>query len=424
MTDPALPQSAHPSTRCFRLLLVSLLLGAVTFALSLELLWRRPYVNTLTVAPLLLSSPNRHSSALQQPRTSQATIPQLASGVSSAELGDEGGASSSAPPLSAAAALSESSLVLLTFVSACKNGVNTLLPILKSIERWAAHTRRTLPEATLVVALPRLGWQAYVDSLPPDVQSTCSVQPILTFSPTNVSFTLPAGVTLHTFSASPTACPLGVDLLLFLDDMPRAALTAEERLSDARHSWFPDGCYQLWRDRILAIQLMQQLSTQHRVVVSLDPDAYICPGPGKARLMEHLQSLAGGESDSVSTMAPIPLGNGKVPYLPNTALERNCGVLGFASHNSSRLLTQAWYDSLHKQVVCADCDLHGDQTAYREAVYTHYDQQQRRLREHIVADTDFCRWKGTCSTGCLIVHRHDNERGYTGNSSMPDGPHW
>ena len=74
--------------------------------------------------------------------------------------------------------------------------------------------------------------------------------------------------------------------------------------------------------------------------------------------------------------------------------------------------------------MCADCNLHGDQTAYREAVYTHYELQLQQHREHIVNDTDFCRWKGTCATGCLIVHRHDHERGYTGNTSMPEGPSW
>ena len=424
MTDTSPHQPSAPSTRCFRLLLASLVLGAVTLALSLELLWRSPYVSTMSTTPMLLSSPNR--AGLQPQKPNPQAMLRLSSSVGSAVLRDEVTVSStsSSSSLSADVVLNESSLVLLTFVSACKNGVNTLLPILRSIERWAAHTRLTLPGATLVAALPRLGWQAYVDSLPLDTQPACTVHPTPNVTVAATEIPLTAGVQFHAFSLSQSPCPLGVDLLLFLDDMPRANLTDLERSNDARHSWFPDGCYQLWRDRIIAIQLMQQLSILHTVVVSLDPDAYICPGPGKARLMEHLQSLASGQCDSVSTMAPIPLGNGKVPYLPNTALERNCGVLGFASHNSSRRLTQAWYNSLHKQILCAECDLHGDQTAYREAVYEHYELQHRQQREHIVNDADFCRWQGTCATGCLIVHRHDDERGYTGNTSMPDGPHW
>ena len=400
MTAPSSPRLApqsslpHPSvasTRCFRLLLAAVGLGLLTVVLSLDLLWRDPYLKSMTLTPLLSSPHSPHWDGLQQP----AAVDQL----------------------------SESSLVLLTFVSACKNGVSTLLPILRSIEQWAAHTRLVLPEATLVVALPRLGWQAYVDSLAPDEQTACAVHRLVGSS-ADMPVPLTVGVPLHALSSSAPLCPLGVHLLLFLDDMPRANLSTEERLGDGRHAWFPDGCYELWRDRIVAIQLMQQLSAHHRVVVSLDPDAYICPGPGKARLMEHLQALASGEQDSVSTLAPIPLGNGKVPYLPDTAVERNCGVLGFASHNRSRDLTQAWHDCLHKQLLCEDCNLRGDQSAYREAVYEHYERQQGHPREHIVGEADFCRWKGTCASGCLIVHRHDSERGYTGNASMPNQPTW
>ena len=59
MTDPSSPPPSHSSSaRCFRLLLLALLLAAVTLALSFELLWRRPYFSTTALAPLLLSSPN------------------------------------------------------------------------------------------------------------------------------------------------------------------------------------------------------------------------------------------------------------------------------------------------------------------------------------------------------------------------------
>ena len=208
MPDLSLPLSSQQSARRFRLLLVSVVLCAITFALSLELLlWYHPLFDSISITqPLLPSSTRAGLQALMNQETTSSFL------------------SRSSP----FAALNESSIVLLTFVSACRNGANTLLPILRSIERWAAHTRRTLPDATLVVALPRMGWQAYIDSFSNDTQPACAEPPIVRATRT-IPVALSAGVPLHTFSSSPDLCPLGVHLLQFVDDVPRANMSREEQ---------------------------------------------------------------------------------------------------------------------------------------------------------------------------------------------------
>ena len=304
----------------------------------------------------------------------------------------------------------QQSLAVMTFVSACEHGPATTTPILRSVALWSAHSKAALPDATFVLALHRASLSAFLNEARLN-SSHCDSA----LSPVRLN----GSVATHMW-VSPQLCPLQADLVLFLDDLLSPPLTSEEATAHRRHPWTPDGCFALWRDRVLVIHLLQLTSPFHGVL-NLDSDVFICP-QSVPRLVSHLAAVLSARQDSASILAPAPYGNGVVPYLPLKAVERNCGVIAFGSHSSSRALVKEWLSSMYKQLVCADCRMRQDQSAYREAVYVHYQHQPQR--EHIVNQTEFCRTEGSCASGCILVHRHDTQRGYLGDTAVPEGRRW
>ena len=332
-----------------------------------------------------------------------------------------------------------SSLALLLYVSSCRDSPESDARALRllswSIRQWSAHSRRVLPHATLVLALPRALWQASTARLDTEERRACAITSVNATLTAPVNGTALTSVLLHFPSAG---CPAAVDALIFVDEAGFKPLSMETERASARHPWVGDGCYRMWRDRILSIALLQRLARigsgnaatlppstpQFSVVVSVDSDTFVCPEASSiAHLQTQLASIGAGEKDSASILAPAPLGNGVVPYLPTTAVERNCGVLAFGSHATSILLTDAWLHALHKQLLCAACRLKGDQSAFREAVHLHY-AGERSGREQVVSVERWCRTQGSCSSGCVLIHRHDRVSGYLGTNDTAATEMW
>lgn len=347
-------------------------------------------------------------------------------------------------------------------------------PVLATMRLWAAKWKAEMPHATTVAAMSRDAWTMWikeeqettigrspgstdgislVDDCAPVPRAVLALSPFVP-SPFFPEYSAAMGSRFpsdfQTYGVfAPSRCPLKIDMIIFIDDLPSATLTPEEQVQDKRHPWMHRACFSMWRDRLRVTQLLQSARAAFHSVLVSDVDTWLCDG---SRLEAALETLRTGVHDSASIMAPVLYGGGIVPYLPKEAVERNCGVIAFGTHDSSRALTQAWSAAFYKQVMlCPQCQLSHDQSGYREAVYRHYtnstgmadsesgatststsfalglaptDQAQRAAKENILRRKYFCRNQGNCQTGCILVHRHATPRDYTGDSSQPSTPGW
>jgi hypothetical protein len=183
------------------------------------------------------------------------------------------------------------------------------------------------------------------------------------------------------------------DDVLFIDDFEVPPVKGSKR---AFNKW-PG----LWFQRIIAFQHSPYAQT-----LMVDSDVYACPR------FDTIFSYLDARHLVAATLSPMLFGDtfgnaesfrSGFPDSYERFPERNLGLIVVqSSHPKVIELLALFRDVYLRHMRDPKAGIHGDQSSFREALFT----MRIEVRDNVIPHTVGCRYELGCDDGCLSVHRH------------------